>query len=409
MFKGHLAGICLLSSLLFLPVLISCGEKEQEQKEPSVLLVGGNTSCSAVIKRMELSVKCDIKWTATLEDADWAKIESQTVTEDGGAIVLSFECNRDGEDRSGVLVVSSGSKSVRKTITQTGLDKFFMPREIHLAGTAKSPFIFDSPYEWTITVTEGAEWIDIKTTSGPAGYTNIPVLAKDPNENVGDRRGSLTVTIGTEAFSIPVIQSQKDILLADNTQVSFGYKGGDFAVITQSNVSYQIECAADWVRHIETKALNQATELFTVERNGTVYERTAVIRFTPVDGTAPGVDITVKQGQIDAFLLLSTPGFYKIGSANYFLGNDGWNLCSSVRNTDGSAEFRLLNRSDLSVITLKGYDPDAEEGSSVHLSLTGWKKAGKFLIEEYDATIEQADASLIWLKTDGQAVFIVKK
>lgn len=412
MLMRHNPGFYLSFSLLLLAGFSSCKEKEEEdkgQKEPTILQVNGSTSCSAVVKSLEFSVRCDARWSAELEGADWAAIESQTALADGGSIVLRFDCNRSGEDRTGTLVISSGSKSVRKSITQSSLDKFFMPTEIHLSGVSEVPLVFDSPAAWTVSIAEGEDWILIGVTEGASGYAKVPVKAVDPNENIGDRSGSLTVTIGSEAFTIPVMQSQKDVILADNTQVDFAYKGGDFAVITQSNVSYQIECEADWVHHNETKALNQATELFTVDRNETLSERTAVIRFTPVDGTAASVDVKVRQEGMDPALLITTPGFYKIGSANYFLGNNGWNLCSSVRNTDGSAEFRLMNRETLSVLTLKGFDPDAEAGSSAHLSVTGWQKGGKFLIREYDVTLLEADESLIWLKSEDQAVFIIKK
>ena len=343
MLMRHNPGFYLSFSLLLLAGFSSCKEKEEEdkvQKEPTILQVNGSTTASAVVRSLEFSVRCDARWSAELEGADWAAIESQTALADGGSIVLRFDCNRSGEDRTGTLVISSGSKSVRKSITQSSLDKFFMPTEIHLAGVSEVPLVFDSPAAWTVSIAEGEDWILIGATEGASGYAKVPVKAVDPNENIGDRSGSLTVTIGSEAFTIPVLQSQKDVILADNTQVDFAYKGGDFAVITQSNVSYQIECEADWVHHNETKALNQATELFTVDRNETLSERTAVIRFTPVDGTASSVDVKVRQdSDINTVDLGSTSG-----SVSCTLGGSVKNL--EANSTSGAVSLKVAGAAE---------------------------------------------------------------
>lgn len=405
-FRG---GVRLLLPLLLLPVLAACDKKEEEQKEPTVLSVSGPNSCSAVIKSLEFSVVCDIKWTASLEDADWAKIESTSPTPNGGGVTVSFNVNREAGDRTGALVITSGSKSFRKTFTQGGLDNFFMPRELHLAGTQESYLIFDSPYAWKAAIAEGADWIDLKATEGASGYARIPVVAKDPNENIGDRSGSLTVSIAGEDFSIPVVQSQTDIILADGKEVPFDYKGGEFTIHTQSNVSYKIEVSDSWVHHLETKALNQATECFSVDLNEGMNERKATIRFTPTGGNASTVTVSVVQEGRDPFLSITKPGCYGIDGKSYFLGHDGWNLSSRVQLADGTLEYRLLNRAGLSVLCVRGYDPAAEEGSTAHVSLTGWQKANKFMMKEFDVKVLGSDEDLLWLKGDGNIGFVIQK
>lgn len=405
-------GIRLLLPLLLLPALWACGQKEKEEEkkpvEPTVFAVYGTTNCAAVTAALTVTVQCDIDWTATLE-SDWVKIQSRTAETGGGQLFLQVEVNRTDEARTATLVVAAGSKSIQKTITQQGLDSFFQPSEVHLAGLAERTLRFSAPSSWIASVTEGADWIELKTPSGEAGEASLVLAAKDPNENVGDRSGSLRITIGGEDFSIPVVQSQKDVILADNANVSFDYKGGDFVVHTQSNVSYAIECGADWVHYVETKALNEATEYFTVDANGTINERETTVRFTPKQGDAKSVSITVKQAGKERFLFITAPGFYAIDGQSYFLGNNGWNLSSRVQHADGSAEFRLLNRSANCVLSVRGYDPAAEEGSAVHLYVDGWQKGNKFLIKEYDATVLASTEDRIWLQCSGLSGFIVQK
>lgn len=405
-------GLGLLLPFLLLPLFAACGnekEEEQEQKEPTVLSVSGTASCSPVVKSLEFTVQCDLKWTATIEGADWARIDSQTVLGDGGSVVIGFDTNHGEGDRTGTLVVTSGTKSYRKNFTQGGLYNFFIPREIHLSGTEEEILVFDSPYAWKASVAEGADWIDFEATEGITGFDRVRVAAKDPNENVGDRSGSLIITIAGEDFTIPVVQSQKDIILTEDTDVSFDYKGGDFTVITRSNVSYEITCSAEWVRHIDTKALNVARESFTVAPNDTASERTATVRFAPREGDAASVTLTVVQEGKHPFLFITAPGCYDIDGKSFFLGNNGWNLSSRVQLADGTMEYRLLNRASLTALCVRGYDPAAEEGSSARVTLTEWEKADKVLLKEYDVIVLGSDEERIWLKGDGNTGFIIQK
>ena len=406
-FKG---GACLLLPFFLLSVLVACDPKEEEkQKEPTVLQMEGISDIPALNRTLILTVECDFQWTASVEGADWLTVDSVSETTSGGRILLHTAFNHSDAARTGTVVVKSGSKSVSKTITQAGIADVFNPQEIHLAGLTESTMVFNTPAAWTASVAEGAEWINLKTTGGNAGKATVVVVAKDPNENVGDRSGSLTITIDGDNFSIPVIQSQKDVLLADGTEVSFDYKGGDFTVLTQSNISYSVTVSQDWISHVETKALNEAREYFTVAPNNTVSERTATVRFAPKEGDAASVTVTVVQEGKHPFLFITAPGCYDIDGKNYTLGLNGWNLSSRVQLADGAVEYRLLNRANLTILCVRGYDPAAEEGSTAHVSLTGWQKANKFLMKEYDVTVLGSDEEKIWLKGDGNTGFIIQK
>lgn len=406
-FKG---GACLLLPFFLLSVLVACDPKEEEkQKEPTVLQMEGISDIPALNRTLILTVECDFQWTASVEGADWLTVDSVSETTSGGRILLHTAFNHSDAARTGTVVVKSGSKSVSKTITQAGIADVFNPQEIHLAGLTESTMVFNTPAAWTASVAEGAEWINLKTTGGNAGKATVVVVAKDPNENVGDRSGSLLISIDGEDFTIPVVQSQKDVLLADGTEVSFDYKGGDFTVLTQSNISYSVTVSQDWISHVETKALNEAREYFTVAPNNTVSERTATVRFAPKEGDAASVTVTVVQEGKHPFLFITAPGCYDIDGKNYTLGLNGWNLSSRVQLADGAVEYRLLNRANLTILCVRGYDPAAEEGSTAHVSLTGWQKANKFLMKEYDVTVLGSDEEKIWLKGDGNTGFIIQK
>ena len=410
-FKG---GACLLLPFFLLSVLVACDPKEEEkQKEPTVLQMEGISDIPALNRTLILTVECDFQWTASVEGADWLTVDSVSETTSGGRILLHTAFNHSDAARTGTVVVKSGSKSVSKTITQAGIADVFNPQEIHLTGLTESTMVFNTPAAWTASVAEGAEWINLKTTGGNAGKATVVVVAKDPNENVGDRSGSLTITIDGDNFSIPVIQSQKDIILTDNVGViQFGYKGGHFTVLTQSNVSYKIECGAAWIQHLETKALNEAQESFSVEANShTSNAREAIISFIPIDGAENArVDLRVSQEGVDEFVFnIRMPGIFFLDNTNYVYGANGWNLSSTVLQADGRQEFRMLNRSKLSALIITGYDPAAEEGSTAHLSVIGLEKTDKFLMREFDATLIDYNEELMWYRTADGTGFVIQK
>lgn len=400
----------------FIPVLLLLGANacdflfEFEQTEPTVIELIGADNCQALTNDVILTVNCDVKWTASMDGVSWARIESQTSTSrTEGLIVLSIDPNRGTADRYCTVVLTAGSLSISKTITQFGISKYFNPGEITLTGMEESILSFESPDNWVVSVGEGEEWIKLQNAQGEAGLANVLVSAIDANENVGSRSGMLNVNIGNEAFTIPVVQGQKDVVLADGASASFDYKGGDLSIATHSNINYKIEISDRWIKHVSTKALNDATELFSVERNSDVNPRTATILFTGIENPDVCVSVTVNQEGINPLLQNRLPGLYGLGGQTYTFGQQGWNLSSRVQNANGSFEYRIMNRSSLSVISITGIDPEAADGSTLAIRVEGKQKADTFFSQSYSASVLGSDEELIWLVVNSSVLLVIQK
>lgn len=400
----------LLPVLLSVAVTVGCNPREDEaQKAPSVLRIqADNLRPSAFTTRVKVTVYCDITWSADLSDKSWAKIENLVRDEGvGGSFTVTLSPNSGKGPREVVVKVTAGKGETTATLTQEGLESFFQPSTITLVGTGNSSVTFTSPYDWTAEIVSGSEWFNLRTSSGKAGSATLTCYAKDANENVGSREGAVRVKIGTVSVDIPVVQGQKDVILGEEAEAAVDWKGGTITVHTQSNVDYRITCDADWVVHTETRALNEATEVFQVQPNETSEKRTATIWFSGGNGAALSVQVT--QGGKDPLLDVSQPGFYRLNGQDYVHGEAGWNQLGRRENPNGSMSFRLMNRADFSVLSVEGIPASVTEDSEYSVVLQLQKKDRIVHRETYAASVISTSEELVWMKTDSGIWIIIKK
>lgn len=399
----------------FLTLLVSilgafgCGPEKEIPQGPAFLRIQADIQRpSAFQTSVKVSVSCDINWSADLSDKSWAKIENVVRNEgSGGSFTVTLSPNTGKDPRETVIQVTAGQGSATVTITQGGLDMFFQPSTITLTGTVASDVRFISPSGWTAEIVSGAEWLTLRTKGGQAGTAVLTCLAKDDNRNVGAREGAIRVTIGSVSVEIPVVQGQKDVILGENSEAQIGWKGGPLTVHTQSNVDYRIDCGADWITHSETRALNEATEVFVVTPNEDSQERSAVIKFTGGEGVT--LSFKVRQDGKDPLLNYTQPGFYGLGGQNYIAGEAGWNQAGRKERPDGTVSYRLMNRAELSVLSVEGILPSAEVGSQQTVTFRLQKKSKTILQGTYDAKVLDTSDEQVWVKAGSDVCFIVKK
>lgn len=376
-------------------------------KTPEILIISpSNKTPNALERSIQVSVTCDIKWKAEV-DENWAAIENLFIDKDNkGSFTLTLSPNTEKESRELNITVKAGKGSKSFPITQQGMETFFSASPLVLVGTDVAKASFKAPNAWKAEVVSGKDWLVLDAAKGYAGDASVSCHASDPNQNIGSREGSLKIDFGTVSVELPVFQNQMDVILSQESEASFDWKGGEFSVHTSTNVVYTIECKASWIRHTQTKALNQATEEFVVDPNTTSSERSAAIHFTGGDAS---YTVQVTQGAMDPFLGISTPGFYGIAGMDYVLGNNGWNQSGRTVTAAGGLDLRLMNRSSLSVVSVTGVKTDVKEGAAVTVKAvikTGNKET---LNSSYNTTVIATSEDLVWLKAEPGTCFIVKK
>lgn len=109
------------TAVLTVLLVVSCKTPEREMT-PSVLkLTPETTTLSPFTESLSLSLQCDLRWSAALEDESWGEIVIQSSREGVGGTIL-FKCgvNRDKAPRANTLVIKAGKSELRQEIVQEG-------------------------------------------------------------------------------------------------------------------------------------------------------------------------------------------------------------------------------------------------------------------------------------------------
>lgn len=380
----------------------------ESQRMPEVLeLTLSDDNPSALATSIDVNVKCDLHWTLELEDSSWGSVTTTLVSEgSGGTCTVNLGVNKADDARENTLILKAGKGELRKTITQQGMADFFNPEQVILAGVQETALSFPAPSAWTAAAQE--DWIVLSTTSGEKGWARLNVSARDLNKNLGDREGKITFTIDGNDYDVPVAQRQTDVILSDDTDVSFAYEGGEFTVTTRYNVEYEIEVSDSWVTHVGTKApLNQSTETFSVAQNESPEARTATVSFSGAD--AGTLVITVSQEGKDPVLNIIQPGFYGINGVDYVMDTDGWNQSSIYGYSTGQIRYRLFQPETLTVAELSGMKmlPLLNEGDAINLKFKLVSKGYTLLNQDYTGVLLRAKDDTAWIKVDDTTYFIL--
>ena len=359
--------------LIAAALVFSCQTPESE-KEPSVLYVHpGNLTFQALDTELEVVVRCDLHWSASLEDSSWGKVEVKSVNDGiGGSIVIKAGANLGNDNRRNVLVIKAGKSELKTKVLQYGLNGFFSPYPVQLSGTAEVPVKFNAPASWSATVVEGGDWIRLGVVAGLAGESTLSISARDANENVGDRTGVVRVSFGEVSADIPVTQGQKDVILVeDGTSITSPFFAQELSLLVRYNVeNYEVETTADWIHHVKLKApLYEKAESFSLDENPGAESRSGQIHFSCSGHPDASLSVTVTQEGKDPILNIEVPGFYGLNGNDYALGSDGWNHASLVAEPDGSIRWRLLNAGTLKVFTLTGIKADMKQGDNILLHI----------------------------------------
>ena len=380
----------------------------ESQRMPEVLeLTLSEDNPSALATSIDVNVKCDLHWTLELEDSSWGSVTTTLVSEgSGGTCTVNLGVNKADDARENTLILKAGKGELRKTFTQQGMADFFNPEQVILAGVQETALSFPAPSAWTAAAQE--DWIVLSTTSGEKGWARLNVSARDLNKNLGDREGKITFTIDGNDYDVPVAQRQTDVILSDDTDVSFAYEGGEFTVTTRYNVEYEIEVSDSWVTHVGTKApLNQSTETFSVAQNESPEARTATVSFSGAD--AGTLVITVSQEGKDPVLNIIQPGFYGIDGTDFVLGADGWNQSSFFGSPSGALRYRLFHPETLSVAELTGMKMlrILQEGDVVNLDFKLTKKGQNLQMQSYVGVVLRTKDDLAWIKVNDTTYFVL--
>ena len=400
-------------------ILFTCEDVERTivvtQKQKDALLL---TSSRQDVGRdggiIKVTLQTNIPFTYSVSEqaASWITPESPTKGLTEASISFKVASNEDVEKREGAITISSAlGKETVKVYQEGALPTIIVsgnPTEVSSAGGTITVEI-RSNVDVSIVIPKSCDWIRELTTK--AMSTNTYVFEALQNETYSPREA--TITFRNMQFDIEetltVKQDQKDVILCEGgDKLSFDFQARTFTIKTRFNVEYTIQSSASWLKPVKTKALQERVETFTLDENTGDDARTAELTFTSEGHPDANLTIQVTQSGKDPLLNVKIPGVYGLDGKNYVKGQDGWNQTSCRLDADGNVQYRLLNASQLSAITLTGLSTSDEVGSVCTVMVTVLNKATVSRANDYQATLMDVKDGIYWLKVRPDTYFIVK-
>lgn len=237
----------------------------------------------------------------------------------GAIIMMIASCGKESPAPTPVpdLPVKETDK-----ITLSGVSEVVCSQE---SQTKSISFVTNTAWSATCAV----NWCTLSPSSGKAGNNAITVSVSE-NEGYDERNCALVIKAGTASTVVNFFQKQKDALILTSNQFQIGAEGGTLEIPVSANVEPEVSISEDarfWITHVQTKALQGRTLVFSIAPAEENIDRTGTITISG-DGKTQTVTIRQYQPSLDNPVHFASEAF-KQYCVNEF-----------DRNADGEVSFR---------------------------------------------------------------------
>lgn len=205
------------------------------------------------------------------------------------ANVVTFEVDQNiSEERTGVITLAYPSAAeVQVTVVQMEAGE-----TISLEPAALS--FLPSGGDLKVKVNSGKEWAlvgssDWVSASSEDGLPGEEVtFTAQPNTSDDPREASFTFICGTNRATLDITQSFEGRIIVEQSEYEVEGIAHEFTISLQSNmedVQVEIEEGVDWLRRVETKAMQTMSFTFSVDENESETDRGAVVVFSNADAS----------------------------------------------------------------------------------------------------------------------------
>ena len=413
----HIRRLIPLLSAVLLPLLpTSCELIETIQTTPSYFSVTPSRDVVQDVlgaKDVSFEVRCDLPWTVELSDPSWGKIEGKEEKDQhNGGFRFTAPANSDFQARANIVIVKAGDKELRIPVTQQGSSSIIPVERVDITPhSVQSKLALNAPSSWTASVDCPDGWFKLEPLSGDAGTFQLTLTARDANEDKGDRQGSIRFSFGSYDVNLDVVQNQSNVIRLSASSVQVSFLEQELIIDTETNVPYQVEVTEGWVKHLGTKALDQAHESFAIEANPTPDPRTALLRFCTEGTDAVDVRVQLVQLGMDPILNVHAFGAYGVDGNDFVLEDGHFTQLSRLYSPEGRLTLRLLDPAGVQACTVSELDADPQPGSDITLRVQAMAKGFPWLIRTCPSVIIMTDDTTVWAKSteDPGTYFVLKR
>lgn len=222
---------------------------------------------------------------------------------------------------------------------------------------------FTSVLDWTagIVYESGGEgWASLNKASGKGGYDIARLKVSIQNNQKPEKRSaSLVIESGNKKVKISFTQDgheetvEEPVFKLSDREAEVGAEGGRIKVTVEFNVDYYYEISADWIKEVETKAVDSKTYTFEIAENTSESIRTGVISFC---GNYTCISFTVIQaaGEAKPYMEIDTESLMVSAEGTIepltvkVSSNVGWTVSSDAswlsvdpKSGDGDGSFNV--------------------------------------------------------------------
>ncbi len=178
--------------------------------------------------------------------------------------------------------------------------------------------------EWYISSSE--PWLTMADKQGAAAENATTRFTVAANDTPEQRTATITVTSATLTQVITITQEQHDRISVEGPQ-TVGPQENTIVFSVSTNTTYAIDIAegSSWITHVDSKALDQHYESFSITANDSYGDRSGRIVFR-----TPGGEVAVAE-----FLQSQNDAAFLEGQADYTFDYHAGNLTISAKSNVG--------------------------------------------------------------------------
>ena len=256
-----------------------------------------------------ISFTCNRDWSVSSSES-WIQVSPSSGTASAGEVFVMITCvaNTTYDPRSATVTVKVEDLSETISISQdTGIGLIVSTETIDLTNAAQTIEIeVQKNVQYSISIDDaGKDWITHVSTKGLTSEKAVFSIAA--NETYDNREGRITFkqTDGSLSATVVVKQSQTNGLFITTPEYNLSNEAHTLSVEVKANVDYEVTSQADWITHVETKALTASTIVLSIAANKGYDERTGLVYVKQKNGNLTGI-ITITQNQTDYLAVAPT-------------------------------------------------------------------------------------------------------
>lgn len=308
------------------------------QKEPS-LTISGPASLELGVDggSQTLTFTANRDWTVSSSDS-WVTVSPSSGKASDKSVSVTVRCNANTtyDDRSATVTIRMEGQTQSVTVRQPANLGLVLPSKSYdIAADARSVEVeVQANVQYTVSVS--ADWI---RQAGSKGLTSTKLTFSVEENTTYDAR-SATITIKPQDAGVPeqvvsVKQAQKDALIVGNTSYDMPYGGGEIEVKVDANVDFEVKSGADWIQHLDTKALSSSTVRLKVEENPTFASREGKVEISQKGGGL-SYTLTVNQaGNEEAKIKAALMKIYDAMNGPQWTITKKWDVSQPLENWEG--------------------------------------------------------------------------